>query len=82
MSNSYDWISASSRFTHGLDGPREEPKIDEEVSHIVHKKVFATDKRLIDLVVKFKRQSDPESLEPLNLMKNPHFIAELKEVFK
>lgn len=82
MSDSFNWINSNSRFSHGLGGSRQEPKVDEEVSQIVHKKIYANDKRLIDLVVKWKRKFDPESLEPLNLMKNSHFIEELKEVFK
>ena len=80
--SSYNWINSRSRFTHGLNKPTEEPKVDEEVSHIVGKKIYAHDKRLLDLVVKFNRKRDPEDLSPSNLLKNPYFIEELKEVLK
>ena len=82
MSNSYDWINSRSRFTDGMDKPAEEPKVDEEISHIVGKKIYAHDKRLLDLVVKFNHKRDPDDLSPSNLLKNPHFLEELKEALK
>ena len=75
------YISARERFSSGLKSTPE-PRVDEEVSNIVHKKVFINDRKLINLVAKFKRKENPDSLEPSNLMQNPHFIEELRETFK
>ncbi len=61
-------------------GQQREPKIDVVVSKIVGKNIFQTDKRLIELVAKWKKESNPN--EPNNFLEQEKYINELKEVFK
>lgn len=60
--------------------PYREPKVDKVVSAIVGKDIVVTDKRLLNLVAKWKKESNPN--EPNNFMENEKFIEELKETFK
>ena len=57
------------------------PKVDEPVSKVVGKKVFATDPRLIKLVIQWRKNKPLDSLAPDNFLQDPAFIARLKEVF-
>jgi hypothetical protein len=79
MEEQLDYINSRQRFI----APRIiVPKVDEPVSMVVGKKVMATDPRLIKLIVKFKRNKPADSMEPDNLLVNPQFVKELKELFK
>jgi hypothetical protein len=57
-----------------------EPAIDKLVSQIVGKKIYTQDPRLIKLVVKWKSNKLPGSMQPDNFLSDPHCIEELKEV--
>lgn len=70
-----EWHNIRERFA---PPPRLEPVIDEEISKIVGRKIYATDPRLLKLVVKYKQGKSPDSKEPDNFLKNPRFIDELK----
>ena len=56
--------------------PRE-PAIDKLVSEIVGKPILMTDPRLINLIVKWKREKNDE-LTPDNFLQNSAHIEELK----
>jgi hypothetical protein len=60
--------------------PHREPKIDKVVSDIVGKNVYVSDKRLLDLIVKWKKECNPE--EDNHFLEQERYINELKEVFK
>ena len=69
------YFNANERFNPGRKAV---PKIDEMVSKVVGKKIFAQDPRLIKLVVKWKNGKG-ESDKPDNFLKSPSKIKELKE---
>jgi len=73
----YKWI----RYTKydSLLKPKAEPKVDKYVSQIVGKKVFANDKRLVNLVIKWKKGKDSENWD--NFLHRPECREELKKVF-
>ena len=58
-----------------------EPPVDEVISKIVGKKVFAQDPKLIKLVVKHKGNKSVDSKTPDNFLHKPQFIADLKKTF-
>lgn len=57
------------------------PKVDEIITKIVGKKVFATDPRLIKLVIQHRKNKPMDSLAPDNHLQDPNFIKQLKEIF-
>ena len=59
--------------------PKSEPKIDEEVSKIVGKKILVNDRRLINKLIEWKRKKNPD--EPDNFLKDPIKREELKQLF-
>ena len=88
MDNDYkvpagQWISANERFR----APKKidlSPQIDELVSRVVGFKVFLNDPRLIQTIVKWKKQANrPDTyLEPDNYLNDPKKVEELKRVLK
>ena len=54
-----------------------EPKVDTLVSSIVGKKIYATDPRLLRVIVEWKSKRKDDDV-PDNLMYNPKFVVELK----
>lgn len=62
--------------------PKIEPVVDEIVSRIVGKKIYARDPRLIQLVVKWKKESNKrdDDLTPNNYLADPRKREKLKEV--
>jgi hypothetical protein len=58
------------------------PKVDEVITKIVGKKVFATDPKLIKLVVQYRKNKPLDTKEPDNFLYDPNFIRELKKVFE
>jgi len=72
-----DWINAKNI---GVLPKPIEPKVDEIISQVLGFKVYQSDPRLLNLVVKFKRmkKNDEETDDFLN---NPQFIKELRETF-
>jgi hypothetical protein len=58
------------------------PKIDMLISKIVGKSVYMSDPKLIQLIVKWKKNRPQDSEIPDNFLQNPNFIKELKETFK
>lgn len=79
---SNEWISYKEMNRRAPVDPN--GKIDDEISHIVGKPVRVNDPRLIQLVVKWKKQMnyDPDGTLAYNFLRQSGFIAELKEVFK
>lgn len=75
----HEWINARNAFFPQID-PAREPAIDKPISEIVGKPVRTTDDRLLKLVVKYKQMKNNDDLDD-NLLKNPNFIKELKEIF-
>lgn len=57
------------------------PKVDEIITKIVGKKVFATDPRLIKFVIQWRKNKPIDSKEPDNFLRDPNFINELRKVF-
>jgi len=56
-----------------------EPKVDVVVSKIVGKKVFTRDPRLINLIVKWKKQKKGGEDMPDNFLEDPKKREELKK---
>ena len=77
----YNWIHSRNMMQPTLRR-KTEPQADPEVSKLLGRKVAVNDPRLIRLVVEHKRDKDPESTDPLKMVKNPEFIKKLKEEFK
>jgi hypothetical protein len=76
-----DWAAANVRFKLRQDVPRSfEPAVDELISHIVGKKIYQQDPRLMKLIIKWK-SSKPISDEPDNFLKDPRKVEELKIAF-
>jgi hypothetical protein len=82
FNNDYDFkaediINARERFSvpKGV-----EPPVDEVVSKIVGRKIYLQDPRLLRLVVKWKRDKRPESMEADNFLSDPKKIEELRQV--
>lgn len=78
-----DWNKAVRNFRmRDIPPPKIEPPIDKVVSSIVGKKIYLTDPRLINLVSKWRKQSNksPNSMEPDNFLNDPNKIKELKEI--
>lgn len=75
----YNWINARNMGYDGLMKPKEEPKIDQEVSKIVGVKVFANDPRLVRLVIEEKKKKDPDNFD--NWLHKPEFRRKLIETF-
>lgn len=73
----HEWINIRERF---IPPPRLEPAVDEIISRIVGKKIYAQDPRLLKLIVKWKKGKSQDSMEPDNFLENSEFIKELKEV--
>ena len=72
------FINARERF---IPPPKRlEPAVDEIISRIVGKKIFAQDPRLLKLIVKWKKGKKQNSIEPDNFLKDEKKIRELKEV--
>jgi len=65
-----------------IPSKRIEPPIDEVISQIVGKKIYAQDPRLLKLIVKWKKGKSQDSMEADNFLQNPSFISELKDVLK
>lgn len=78
---SYNWINSQASRRAPLR-PREEPKVDTEVSHIVGKRVFVNDPKLIKKVAEWRRNKDPNSDIPDNYLQQERCRNELKELFK
>ena len=60
-----------------------EPAVDEIISKIVGFKIYQCDPRVINLVVKWRKEKLGRTLdsnEPDNFLEKPKFIEELKEV--
>ena len=72
-----EWINQNRRF---IPPKVSEPKVDEIISVIVGKKIYACDPRLLKLVVKWKKGKSQDDMTPDNFLQNPLFIQELKEV--
>jgi hypothetical protein len=62
-------------------GKASEPKVDEEVSRIVGKRILQTDPKLIQLVVRWKRERG-DSDESSNFLQQEKYRNELIEEFK
>lgn len=61
---------------------RLEPAVDNEVSKIIGKKVFAQDPRLIGLITKWKKErKNPDEKVPDNFLKDPKKVEQLKQLF-
>jgi len=71
--NQTDWHN----FRESQRPKPKEPAIDKLVSDIVGKPILMTDPRLINLVVKWKRQKNDENM-PDNFLSDPAKIDELK----
>ena len=72
-----DFINARERF---VPPPKLEPKIDEEISKIVGKKIYQLDPRLLKLIIKWKKGKPQDSMEPDYFLSDPRKIKELKEI--
>jgi len=73
----YNWIHyKKDRYNIG---PKREPKIDEQVSQIVGKKVFANDPLLIKKVIEWKNNKNPDNDD--NYLKDPKKREELRQLF-
>ncbi len=72
-----DFINVRERFR---PSPKLEPKIDEEVSKIVGKKIYQLDPRLLKLIVKWKKGKPQDSMEADNYLQDPRKVNELKEI--
>ena len=59
-----------------------EPRVDELISQVVGRKVYAHDPRLLKLIVGWKRGKSMDSMQPDNYLQDPKKIEELKELFK
>ena len=57
-----------------------EPAIDELISPIVGRKIYLQDPRVLKLVVKWKADKPPGSMEPDNFLQDPKKVEELKTV--
>ena len=64
----------------GIPRKRLEPPVDMVVTKIVGKKVLAQDPRLINLVVKWKKQKNDDE-QPDNFLQDAKKVEELKRVF-
>jgi len=77
--NNFDWINARG-MNRVRPRPTAKPKIDETVSQIVGKKVLVNDRRLIQLVAKWKQaKNDPESVD--DFLNDGAKVDELRKVF-
>jgi len=76
MGERYNFINYRDRFNLP---PKAEPKIDEEVSKIVGKKVHVNDPRLIKLVIKWKANKNPDNVD--NYLHDENKRNELRQVF-
>ena len=74
MPDNYKWISYKDRLNLK---PKREPKIDKQISQIVGKKIFANDQRLVNLVLRWKKNKDPNNFD--NFLHDPEKRKELKE---
>ena len=73
-----DYIDVRTRFA---PPPKKlEPKIDTIISKIVGRKIYQRDPRLIQLIIKWKKNKPADSMEPDNFLRNPDKIKELKQV--
>lgn len=82
MSENVEWIHARERFKESTKS-RFEPLVDEVVSQIVGRKVFALDPRLLQIIIKWKKQKNKsqDSMEPDNFLEDPKKREELKKIF-
>ena len=74
-----DWQAANFRNMF-RPSPNIEPAIDEIISHIVGKKIYLQDPRVLKLIVKWKQNKPPGSMMPDNFLNDPKKIEELKQV--
>ena len=79
MSEIFNWINAKNAKYDSLMKPKSEPKIDQEVSKIVGKKIFVNDPRLIKLVIKWRNSKDPDNYD--NFLHNEKHREELRKTF-
>ena len=79
----YEWINARERFN--VPKVNREPKVDEEVSKAVGKKVFVNDPRLIAKIAEFKREKKQRGIPdgvPDNFLQDSKNRARLKEALR
>ena len=74
-----DWINQRERFLPPKVNL--EPRIDKLVSEVVGKKIYIHDPRLMNLIVKWKKQKPQDSMEFDNFLQDPVKVTELKEIF-
>ena len=75
------YINANqAKYGVGMVGRKPEPKVDEEIYHIVHQRILVNDPRLIKVVIAYNKGKNPDEVS--NRMKDFHFIDMLKEAFK
>jgi len=78
------WINANQRHYPNLGKPKKEAAIDKQVSEIVGKEIRVNDSRLIQLVVKWKKekaQGDDDFTRD-DFLYDETKVKELKEAFK
>lgn len=81
MEDNINWSEAFRPYQmQQISGGPSEPRIDPIVSNIVGKKIYANDRRLINLIIKWKRNKDPEAFD--NFFKDPQKIEELRQTLK
>jgi len=71
------YINANERFY--IPKKSMETKVDELASKVAGFKVFASDPRLLKLVVKWKKGKPQDSMMPDNFLNDPQKVQELKE---
>lgn len=76
-----EWINARQRF-YVPPQRRAEPPVDKLISKVVGKTIYASDPRLLSLIVKWKKQANKSdnSSTPDNFLKDPEKIKELRQV--
>jgi hypothetical protein len=57
------------------------PKVDEVISKIVGRPVYAQDPKLVKLIVGWRKSKPLDSLEPDNFLKDPEKVKQLIEIF-
>lgn len=71
-----DLINVKERFA---PAPIRKPKPDETISRIVGKTIYATDPRLLKLIVKWKAGKKQDDTRPDDFLRYPEKIKELKQ---
>lgn len=81
MDEDFNWISA--REAKRPTPERKTPKVDLAVSQILGKPVLVNDRRLINLVVAWKKRvgSSPDADKMDNFLYDPAFLVELRKTF-